>query len=269
MQEGYDEHMHKSRWIVVGVIILVAGGWYALTAYTVPKTASITISSPKSGDAWERGSTHVVAWKTAGVNANDKISVTIRRIPPPPLQAEGQEFDPILFTDLPNTGSVEWTVSDQYPDGTYVLGLTAYESLPVTNPVFAESPEFAITPRPLAQDIYPLYDKVEWQSPKGETFVISTTTYAGTSISSVPVENTMTPAAIFSPFERYYANLLATRGWKIENALAAGGHVGGQTAYRKGDELILVRFSVLYHTVSETASSECPCDVTVSLFSSK
>lgn len=251
-------------------IIAVGIGAYVILTSSGGTEAppSITLTSPTVGEAWETGSTHTISWVSVGVPETHKVAVSIRRIPPPPLQEEGQEFDPVIFTDLPNTGSVEWTISDMYPAGTYVLGLSAYESLPVTNPVSAESAEFRIAPPPLAQDLYPLYPGVEWETPRGETFSISTSTYSGTSVSSVPVTGTMKPDTIFSPFESYYAKKLSALGWKVDNFMAAGGHTGGQTGYRKGDELVLVRFSVLYRTVTETAPSECPCDVTLSLFSS-
>jgi hypothetical protein len=182
------------------------------------------------------------------------------------LQEEGQEFDPIVAINLPNTGSYEWTLADMYPSGTYVLGLNAYESLPITDSVSAESAPFQIV-HPLAQDLYPLYSPAQWNAPAFETFLISTDTYSGTSINSAPVQDTMDPSSVFSPFNDYYDKNLKALGWEVDNSVAAGGHTGGQTGYRKGDELVLVRFNILYHTVTDTAPSECPCDVSLSLFS--
>lgn len=105
----------------------------------------ITITSPSGGEAWHPGEEHVISWTTRNVPDTHKVSVTIRRIPPPPLQEEGQEFDPIVFINLPNTGSVTWTISPMYPDGTYILTVAAYESIPITDEVWAESREFTIT----------------------------------------------------------------------------------------------------------------------------
>jgi len=121
----------------------------------------------------------------------------------------------------------------------------------------------------LSQDLYPLYDKTEWNAPVAETFTISTSTYSGASISSVPVLNTMDPGSVFSPFQKYYDKSLKALGWKVDNYMEAGGPMGGQTGYRKNNELILVRFSTVFHTVTNTAPSECPCDVSLSLFSAK
>jgi hypothetical protein len=79
----------------------------------------------------------------------------------------------------------------------------------------------------------------------------------------------MDPGSIFTPFDNYYASKLAALGWQVDNAVAAGGHTGGQTGYRKDGKLILINFDIVYHTVTDTAPSECPCDVTLSLFSEK
>lgn len=119
----------------------------------------------------------------------------------------------------------------------------------------------------LSGDVYPLYSGVDWNTPATETFSIGSTTYSGTSVTSKSVTNTMNPASIFTPFDTYYNQKLKALGYTVDNMLAAGGHVGGQSAYRKGNELILTRFSIVYHTVPANAPSECPCDVTLSLFS--
>lgn len=119
----------------------------------------------------------------------------------------------------------------------------------------------------LSTDLYPLYTGTEWGVPQIESFVIGTAAYSGTSVASSPVIGTMDPASVFMPFERYYEEKLAGLGWSVANDLAAGGHTGGQTGYRKGDATILTRFNVVYHTVSDDRPSECPCDVSLSLFS--
>lgn len=119
----------------------------------------------------------------------------------------------------------------------------------------------------ISQALYPLYINVEWQDAQTENFVIGTTTYSGTSIASVPVLNTMDPGSIFTPFQNYYNQKLKTLDWKTANDLEAGGHTGGQSSYHKNGETILTRFHIDYHAQPENAPSECPCDVTLSLFS--
>ncbi|MDD3531047.1 MAG: MliC family protein [Candidatus Pacebacteria bacterium] len=119
----------------------------------------------------------------------------------------------------------------------------------------------------IAQDLYPLYDQIAWGASAPESFVIGTTTYAGVSITSDTIGTTMDPGNIFTPFEQYYDQKLKGLGWQVANELAAGGHVGGQTGYRKGNSIILTRFKIDYTVVPKNAPSECPCNVTLSLFS--
>ena len=132
-----------------------------------------------------------------------------------------------------------------------------------TSPV---SPEGVTMPR-LVADVYPLYGTGPWSMPVAESFIVGTTTYTGVSASFVAATSTMNPAAVFAPFENYYDQKLKASGYTIDNSLAAGGHMGGQTAYRKGSSLVLTRFRIDYHTVPKDAPSTCPCDVTLSLFS--
>lgn len=267
MKDTSHRHMY---WVIAGnMAILVVGAAMLAVSIGLLVQPNISVSVPRGGEHWELGSAHTLSWSTENVSATDKIAVTIRRIPPPPLQEEGQEFDPVIFTDLPNTGHATWVISNSYPAGTYVLGLHAYAATPITKDISTESAAFVLSPAPLSQDLYPLYDRVDWKAPQKEFFTIGTATYAGTSLFSLPATGSSDPASIFSPFEKYYADKLASLGWHVDNSMAAGGHVGGQTGYRKGDTLVLVRFNIRYHTVTETAPSTCPCDVTLSLFSTK
>ncbi|MBU6214509.1 GPI anchored serine-threonine rich family protein [Patescibacteria group bacterium] len=255
--------MNRNRGIALTIIIVALGGWYWLSH----PSPTLSITSPASGATWQAGEERTITWKSRGLGS-DKIAITIRRIPPPPLQEEGQEFDPVIFTDLPNTGSASWKISPQYPNGTYAITVHAYPGTLVTNEIVDESEPFALTHPSLLSSLLPLYAGATWQAPEVETFFIGTTTYTGASATSNPVTDTMDPASIFSPFERFYEEKLSALGYRVVNALAAGGHVGGQTGYQKGAETVLVRFHIDYHTISETSPSECPCDVTLSVFSS-
>lgn len=252
---------------VLAALALIAGAvwyWWSVRS-SAPATIAITV--PLGGEMWQPGEVHTISWEAHGVPTSDKISVTIRRVPPPPLQEEGQEFDPVIFTDLPNTGSTTWTISDMYPGGTYVLGISAYASVPVENAISTESPPFTITHPKLAIDLYPLYAGVAWHKSVVESFAIGTTTYSGVSMTSASIDAGMNPANVITPFENYYDKLLKERGWHVANDLAAGGHVGGQTGYRNGSGVILTRFHIDYKNQPDNAPSECPCDVTLSLFS--
>lgn len=259
--------MNRNVWFGLLALALFA----AVASYWSPRgivPPSITITSPQGGETWRAGETHTISWTSSGVPASDKISITLRRIPPPPLPEEGQEFDPIVFINLPNTGSTTWTISPMYPGGTFVLGISAYESVPVTNPVSAESATFTIVHPKLAIDLYPLYPAASWNRSVVEDVTMGTTTYAGASMESATIDAGMNPGSVITPFEKYYDALLKSRGWKVANDLAAGGHVGGQTGYRNGPGTILTRFHIDYQNKPANAPSECPCRVTLSLFSS-
>jgi hypothetical protein len=119
----------------------------------------------------------------------------------------------------------------------------------------------------ITSDAYPLYAGASWNTSTKKTSMVGSASITGASIDSVPVTNTMDPSSIFSPFETYYASKLKNAGWSIDTSLAAGGHTGGQTGYRKGSNVLLTEFHVNYHSVPKDAPSECPCDVTLSLFS--
>lgn len=259
--------MQKGTLATLIVLVIVVIGAVVVLMERGAAPASIAFTSPLGGEAWQSGETHTISWKTTGIPEGYTVALTIRRIPPPPLQEEGQEFDPVIFTDLPNTGSTTWTISPQYPGGTYVLGASAYESMPVTNPISAESNTFTLTHPKLAIDLYPLYRNADWNNAEVEQFVIGTTSYSGASMTSAAIDAGMNPARVFTPFDDYYASLLRERGWHVANDLAAGGHVGGQTGYRNGSGVILVRYHIDYGNTPENAPSECPCRVTLSLFS--
>jgi hypothetical protein len=255
-----------------GIAVLACAGIIVATLQHVTPPAappSIALTNPAGGEHWQAGETHVVSWKSTGIPAADKIALTLRRIPPPPLPAEGQEFDPVIAINLPNTGNASWTIASMYPSGTYALGIAAYKEIPVTDAVSAESAPFTITHPVLAADLYPLYAPADWGASEAEQFTIGTTSYSGARVVAAPIAASNDPGSIITPFEKYYDAKLKARGWTIANDLAAGGHVGGQTGYRKGGEVVLVRFAIQYDVVPQNAPSECPCSVTLSLFSQR
>jgi hypothetical protein len=130
---------------IIGVVFLVAT--YALfqnfsNKDTVDyKEKNITLLIPNGKEIWTKGSTQVIKWTSKNLG-NDKIAIHIRRIPPPPLREEGQEFDPIIVTDLQNSGSMEWLISDMYPPGNYLIEVVAYPSKPIKDFVSDESDSY-------------------------------------------------------------------------------------------------------------------------------
>jgi membrane-bound inhibitor of C-type lysozyme len=135
--------MSNTLSVVLTIVFFILLG--AAYLFIGDKGPSVVVTAPSAGESWTVGSTHTIEWTTKNIPPEHMISVTLRRVPPPPLQEEGQEFDPIVFVNLPNTGSVEWTIASQYPSGTYVLGVNSYASVPIINPVVGESSEFTIT----------------------------------------------------------------------------------------------------------------------------
>jgi|GEM_PF-1529730 len=136
--------MKKYIKIVVISILLIFGAVLLSIYLSNSKEPSIKFLFPKGGETLITSSTQTLKWETKNIPSSNKISITIRRVAPAPLQTEGQEFDPIVFINLPDIGYVNWTISDMYPSGTYVLGIESYESLPMVNPISAESKEFII-----------------------------------------------------------------------------------------------------------------------------
>ena len=138
------------------------------------------------------------------------------------------------------------------------------------SPVSGESQQVATTtyaaPK-LAIDLYPLYTDVIWNNTHAESVTIGTTTYMGAGANTVAIDSGMDPGSISIPFSQYYSGLLLERGWHLDDDLAAGGHTGGQEGYRNGNGLILVRYTFDYLNNPTNAPSECPCTVTLSLFS--
>lgn len=121
--------------ILICLLLIIAGVFYF--AYQNNLEPKITLVYPNDGETIKKGSIETIKWKTRAVSEDHRIAISIRRITDD--QIEGQEFDPIIFTDLPNTGNAEWPVSDSYPAGDYILGINAYASTPIINPIYDES----------------------------------------------------------------------------------------------------------------------------------
>jgi hypothetical protein len=237
-----------------------------------PSIPSISITSPNAADIWTTESTHAITWTIKNIPPENKISLTLRRIPPPPLQAEGQEFDPILFINLENTGSINWSIGDNYPDGTYILGITSYASIPVTNPITSESAPFQITrTHHLNADLYPLYSGISWGNEKAATTTmrLKTTTFPinGYKITSQTINGITNIAAITTPFTDYYRQKLLAAGWK-QNIYMEAGRPGSEIeGYIKGNNSITIEFDSVFTVKNPNEPEQCPCNTTLSIFS--
>jgi hypothetical protein len=145
--------------VAIGLILCVGAGAYGwktfMPGYTQP---SITFTSPLGGEAYVAGSTQTISWEAKNIPSKNKISITLKRMPPPPIPTEGQEFDPIIFSNLENTGSVSWTIADIYPTGVYVLRINNYESVPEASLVANESTSFTIESLRPVSDTWRTYE---------------------------------------------------------------------------------------------------------------
>lgn len=133
------QKMKKILLAVLSLIVFAGAGCGAYWQTNQNLEPAIILVSPNGGEVLREGSVYAIKWETKNIPETDKISVNIRRTAPPALQEEGQEFDPLISVNLENTGSFDWQVSDMYPEGSYIIGITAYKSIPVTNPVSDES----------------------------------------------------------------------------------------------------------------------------------
>lgn len=144
--------------VLLAVIVIALGGvvfWQygnkpAANNVVQTATPSITLTSPNGGETIKEGSTYTIKWDSKNIPAGYKVSINIRRVPPPALQTEGQEFDPLIAVNLPDTGSYSWTVADMYPAGNYIIGVTSYAGTPVTNPISDESDAAFTIAKPVA-----------------------------------------------------------------------------------------------------------------------
>ena len=135
----FKDKSPKAKIFSLLVLTMTVCGIYFAFTYKTARYASqsITLLSPNGGESWLIGSTQTIKWGSQNLPSGNKIAVNIRRIPPPPLQNEGrefepigQEFDPIIFTNLENTGSVDWHISNTYPPGNYYLRVRSYSITP-------------------------------------------------------------------------------------------------------------------------------------------
>lgn len=257
--------------ILIAGIVIAISGLYSWAMY-LQSRPMVIINSPATGSIWTTGSTHAIAWTTKNIPPENKISVTLRRIPPPPLQAEGQEFDPIIFINLENTGSINWNIGNNYPEGTYAIGISSYESIPVTNPVSAESAPFQITQtHNLNKDVYPIYSGISWvnEEPATTTIRFKTTEspISGYKITSETINGTMNIASITTPFENYYRQKLKAAGWKTNIYMEAGGPGAEVMGYQKGNSYIITEYDSVFTVKNPNEPEQCPCNTTLSIFS--
>ncbi len=102
---------------------------FAMFIVAIGYSQSITITSPHSGNCWEKGKTYTITWTKSGtMNANVKIR----------LYQGGTKI--LSITDsTPNNGSYGWTVPATVADGSYYIRVKTTD-----NAVYDDSDTFQI-----------------------------------------------------------------------------------------------------------------------------
>lgn len=92
-------------------------------------------------------------------------------------------------------------------------------------------------------------------------------TMKGYTVKANPVANVINISTVALPFEKYYAKLLVSKGWKEDISLSAGGPGSAITGYKKGDMYIVVQYVTDFSIKTNNKPEQCPCTVNFSLFS--
>lgn len=115
----------------------------------------------------------------------------------------------------------------------------------------------------LNADAYPLYPDVEWGQVNAST-VDGVSAYE---VLSNPFINITNLAEKFTPFFAYYKDKLTNAGWVEDITQAAGGPGSEVSVYAKGTDEIIISYQTVFHTKSDNAPSQCPCDLQFSVAS--
>lgn len=115
----------------------------------------------------------------------------------------------------------------------------------------------------LNSDAYPLYEGLIWDVEKEDMFG----EMRGVSIKSKPLSNVVDISSISLPFEKYYKNLLESKGWKEDINMSAGGAGSSITVYKKGDEYIVLKYESDFSVNNKDQPSQCPCALQFTIFS--
>jgi hypothetical protein len=112
--------------------------------------------------------------------------------------------------------------------------------------------------------VYPLYSEVTWPAP----YFATRSGLSGIETHVLAAHDTMDISSVTGAFSSYYMQKLAADGWNKDISREAGGPGSSVEAYEKNGEHILVMFSSVFKNKPADAPEQCPCDVTLTLFSS-
>ena len=118
-----------SSWNDVGVY----GDSGAFTITDPPAAATITVTSPHSGDNWCKGSTHNITWTSTSIPASTNIKINI-------FKDSIKQANSKLQLTCTNTSLKSWTISTNFENGTYYIRVKTED-----NVVHGDSGGFIIT----------------------------------------------------------------------------------------------------------------------------
>lgn len=124
------------------------------------------------------------------------------------------------------------------------------------------------TNHPLIADIYPLYSGASWPSSVSMSMTLGSTTYNGYKIVSLPSATTTNIASVANAFISYYDKKLVAAGWKQDTSLDADGAGSSSRVYKSGAGVLVLGYNTDFIGTKANAPVECPCKVSLSIFSS-
>src|SRR3989339_1121871 len=101
---------------------------------------SITVTSPNGGETWKQGETHKITW--TGLNFPSNGTITMQ------LNGTTVAHNYYIFSEIDNTGSVSWTISNTIEPDTYKLRVFCGEK----GTERYCSPDGTLTSNPSSQD---------------------------------------------------------------------------------------------------------------------
>ncbi len=116
----------------------------------------------------------------------------------------------------------------------------------------------------LNADAYPLYKGIQWGAESAKVYEKK---FSGYQVTSAPIVDITDLSAVSMPFDSYYKNKLESAGWKVDNALAAGGPGASITGYKKGSDYIIASYTTKFKAGGVNEPGQCPCDISFSVFS--
>src|SRR3989344_3319602 len=113
----------KMRIVAAVVAVAVVAVAIGSVASAAMRTNSITVTSPKGGEQWAKGSTQVVTWDSTGFSKDhDRMRLFLRR-----YTTGGGTTNYIIAKGFTNSGSFTFTVPANLPEGDYKVLVRAIE----------------------------------------------------------------------------------------------------------------------------------------------